>query len=78
MKNYIIEKLRDYSKSNEKVKAIYFVKEDNNNEYFANIYAVYSDIIISKIKEKIFLNMIKKINNLLSLKFIQMILQKFL
>ncbi|MDU3153643.1 MAG: aminoglycoside 6-adenylyltransferase [Anaerococcus hydrogenalis] len=53
MKNYIIEKLRDYSKSNEKVKAIYFVKEDNNNEYFANIYAVYSDIIISKIKDKL-------------------------
>ena len=53
MKNYIIEKLRDYSKSNEKVKTIFFVKEDNNNEYFANIYAVYSDIIISKIKDEL-------------------------
>ena len=52
MKSYIIEKLKDYSKSNEKVKAIFFVKEDNNNEYFANIYAVYSDIIISKIKDE--------------------------
>ncbi|MBS5989147.1 aminoglycoside 6-adenylyltransferase [Anaerococcus hydrogenalis] len=51
MKNYIIEKFNDYSKSNDKVKAIYFVKEENNNEHFANIYAVYSDIIISKIKE---------------------------
>ena len=51
MKSYIIEKLKDYSKSNEKVKAIFFVKEDNNNEYFANIYLVLSDIIISKIKE---------------------------
>lgn len=51
MKSYIIEKFKDYSKSNEKVKAIFFVKEDNNSEYFANIYVVFADIIISKIKE---------------------------
>lgn len=51
MKSYIIEKFKDYSKSNEKVNAIFFVKEDNNSEYFANIYVVFADIIISKIKE---------------------------
>ena len=51
MKSYIIEKFKDYSKSNEKVKAIFFVKEDNNSGYFANIYVVFADIIISKIKE---------------------------
>lgn len=51
MKSYIIEKFKDYSKSNEKVKAIFFIKEENNNEYFTNVYAVFSEIIISKIKE---------------------------
>lgn len=51
MKSYIIEKFKDYSKSNEKVKAIFFIKEENNNEHFTNVYAVFSEIIISKIKE---------------------------
>lgn len=51
MKSYIIEKFKDYSKSNDKVKAIFFIKEENNNEHFANVYAVFSEIIISKIKE---------------------------
>lgn len=51
MKSYIIEKFKDYSKSNEKVKAIFFIKEENNSEYFTNVYAVFSEIIISKIKE---------------------------
>lgn len=57
MKSYIIEKFKDYSKSNDKVKAIFFIKEENNNEHFANVYAVFSEIIISKIKddlEKVF------------------------
>lgn len=51
MKSYIIEKFKDYSKSNERIKAIFFVKEENNNEHFTNVYAVFSEIIISKIKE---------------------------
>ena len=51
MKSYIIEKIKDYSKSNDKVKAIFFFKEENNNENFVNFYAVFSEIIISKIRE---------------------------
>ena len=51
MKSYIIYKFKDYSKPNEKVKAIFFIKEENNNEHFTNVYAVFSEIIISKIKE---------------------------
>lgn len=51
MKNYIIEKLEDYSKSNDKIKALFYIKEDNNDEHFSEIYLLMKEIIISKMKE---------------------------
>lgn len=51
MKNYIVEKLEDYSKSNDKIKALFYIKEDNNDEHFSEVYLLMKEIIISKMKE---------------------------
>lgn len=51
MKSYIIEKLEDYSKSNDKIKALFYIKEDNTDDHFSQVYLIMSEIIIAKIKE---------------------------
>lgn len=51
MKDYIIEKLDKYCKSNDEIKALFYIKEDNNNEHFASVYLIMKDIIIGKIRE---------------------------
>lgn len=51
MKDYIIEKLDKYCQSNDEIRALFYIKEDNNNEHFASVYLIMKDIIIGKIKD---------------------------
>lgn len=51
MRNDISQKIKDYAKTNSAIESIFYVKRQNNDEFY-KIYTVASEIIVAKLEEE--------------------------
>lgn len=51
MRNDISQKIKDYAKTNPAIESIFYVKRQNNDEFY-KIYTVASEIIVAKLEEE--------------------------
>ena len=76
MRNDISQKIKDYAKTNPAIESIFYVKRQNNDEFY-RIYTVVSEVIIAKLEEEfkalfddlIFVNRVKEKSELDKNKF---------
>ena len=76
MRNDISQKIKDYAKTNPAIESIFYVKRQNNDEFY-RIYTVVNEVIIAKLEEEfaglfddlIFVNRVKEKSELDKNKF---------
>lgn len=51
MRNDISQKIKDYAKTNPAIESIFYVKRQNNDEFY-RIYTVVNEVIIAKLEEE--------------------------